>query len=261
MRNETLAGFYKAQWNALKDAGNAFHKQLKTDNAQRSESLQWDERSMRAWFTPLAHMEDLEEARELIQQTRSGLLFLMFNPGPRSESLLSAIIGLQKNPKILVRGVVNQDPSTAKNPVQIFRSKDVLRGSFQVALPTAIEKHVSFWIPELKKLQGAWAMVHSKVIVIDPFGKKPVVMTGSHNLGPAASENNDDNLLIVKDDPELAAAYAVNIIAIHSSYRWRYNRLYSHQARAFTHLEDNDTWQAGHLRGAALQDLNFWFAK
>jgi hypothetical protein len=30
-------------------------------------------------------------------------------------------------------------------------------------------------------------MIHCKVVVIDPFGKHPVLMTGSHNMGPKAS--------------------------------------------------------------------------
>ena len=95
-------------------------------------------------------------------------------------------------------------------------------------------------------------------IIIDPFGKNPVVITGSHNLGPKASKGNDDNLVIIKGDPELAATYAVNIEAIYASYRWRYNRLNSKKAREFTKLEDNDEWQDGHLQGAQLQELNFW---
>ena len=41
-------------------------------------------------------------------------------------------------------------------------------------------------------------MVHSKVVLIDPFGNHPVLMTGSHNLGPKASGTNDENLLIIR---------------------------------------------------------------
>ena len=44
-------------------------------------------------------------------------------------------------------------------------------------------------------------MVHSKVILVDPFGADPVVLTGSHNLGPKASGTNDENLLIIRDAP------------------------------------------------------------
>ncbi len=67
---------------------------------------------------------------------------------------------------------------------------------------------------------GSGVHVHSKVIVLDPFGANPVVMTGSHNLGFEASSANDDNLMIVEGNAPLAAAYAANIIAIYQAYRW-----------------------------------------
>ena len=42
-------------------------------------------------------------------------------------------------------------------------------------------------------------MIYSKVVVVDPFGETPVVMTGSHNLGPKANGKNDDNLVIIEN--------------------------------------------------------------
>lgn len=67
-------------------------------------------------------------------------------------------------------------------------------------------------------------MVHSKVVLVDPFGAHPVLLTGSHNLGPKASTTNDENLLIIRDAPCLAAVYAANIMAIYNQYRWRFRR-------------------------------------
>jgi hypothetical protein len=66
-------------------------------------------------------------------------------------------------------------------------------------------------------------MIHSKVVVIDPFGENPVVMTGSHNMGPKASKENDDNLAIIANAPDLAAEYAVNILGVYGHYKWLYN--------------------------------------
>jgi phosphatidylserine/phosphatidylglycerophosphate/cardiolipin synthase-like enzyme len=66
-------------------------------------------------------------------------------------------------------------------------------------------------------------MIHSKIVVVDPFGSNPVVMTGSHNLGPKASQSNDDNLLIIKNAPGLAAEYAVNILGVYGHYKWLFN--------------------------------------
>ena len=58
-------------------------------------------------------------------------------------------------------------------------------------VPKAIKDAFHDWQAEVMN-QGVH--VHSKVIVIDPFGKKPVVITGSHNLGFKASTKNDDNI-------------------------------------------------------------------
>jgi phosphatidylserine/phosphatidylglycerophosphate/cardiolipin synthase-like enzyme len=40
--------------------------------------------------------------------------------------------------------------------------------------------------------------IHRKVMVIDPFGDRPVVIAGSRNLGNKASPANDDNIMIVR---------------------------------------------------------------
>ena len=91
-----------------------------------------------------------------------------------------------------------------------------------MVLPAAIDETTELFRREMKKLPGTFAMVHSKVVLVDPFGERPVVMTGSHNLGPKASGTNDENLLIFRDAPGLAAAYATNIMAIYNQYRWRF---------------------------------------
>ena len=104
--------------------------------------------------------------------------------------------------------------------------------------------------------------VHSKVIVLDPFGEHPVVMTGSHNLGFKASQQNDDNLCIVEGSAALAAAYAVNIIAIFRNYRWN-SSVTQHQADStFWHGPvDNDKWQADYMTGDHLAEIRFWLGE
>ena len=112
----------------------------------------------------------------------------------------------------------------------------------------------------MKKLPGTFAMVHSKVVLVDPFGEHPVLLTGSHNLGPKASGTNDENLLIIRDAPGLAAAYATNIMAIYNQYRWRFRRQVQPKSKRWKGLKDNDTWQKGYLKpgSAALREIDFW---
>jgi phosphatidylserine/phosphatidylglycerophosphate/cardiolipin synthase-like enzyme len=56
------------------------------------------------------------------------------------------------------------------------------------------------------------AIIHSKIIVIDPFFPNCTVITGSHNFSLSASGKNDENFVIIKNATELADAYAVNIL-------------------------------------------------
>ena len=103
-------------------------------------------------------------------------------------------------------------------------------------------------------------MVHSKIVLVDPFGAHPTVLTGSHNLGPKASGTNDENLLLIRDAPGLAGAYAANIMAIYNQYRWRFRRKVQPKSKRWKGLKDTDTWQKGYLRPgtAALREIDFW---
>jgi hypothetical protein len=109
------------------------------------------------------------------------------------------------------------------------------------------------------EILGAGVHIHSKVVVIDPFGTNPVVMTGSHNLGYKASTANDDNLMIVEGNAPLAAAYATNIIAIYQAYRWNaYVEAHRQDPKVWHGLVDNDSWQGGYLTGDDLAEIQFW---
>ena len=60
------------------------------------------------------------------------------------------------------------------------------------------------------KSETAYEAAHNKIILIDPAGKKPVVMTGSYNFTVAARDKNAENLLVLRDHPALALAYLKN---------------------------------------------------
>jgi phosphatidylserine/phosphatidylglycerophosphate/cardiolipin synthase-like enzyme len=104
--------------------------------------------------------------------------------------------------------------------------------------------------------------VHSKVIVVDPFGSHPVIITGSHNLGPKASAVNDDNLVVIENDSAAAAQYAVNIITIYNQYRWRFMQVQAAKAHKpvnqWNGLCAPWTAQASYFAGDKSKELKFW---
>ncbi len=260
--NPALAAEYRKQWDLLVTAGDATPDDLRTANTKPRDS-KVGQRVMRLWFTPTIGEVDLKEARKIIEGAKQAILFLMFNPGPK-DTLLNQIIDTARagavGNRLYIRGAINQDPGTTKNPVELFDSKNSEKADFETVLPAAIDAATEWFVRELKKLPNTFAMVHSKVVLVDPFGARPVVMTGSHNLGPKASGINDENFLIIRDVPGLAAAYATNIMAIYNQYRWRFRRQTQPTAKQWKGLEDGDAWQKGYLKqgGTALREINFW---
>lgn len=257
-----LAADYLKQWNALKDAGDASPHMLKV-----SDSVPWESTVATApvtlWFTPTLKEVDLEEARQLISGAQHAILFLMFNPGPK-DSLLNQIIATAQAKagmnELYVRGALNQDPSTTANPLQLFHGKQTDIADFDVVLPASIDAPTSWFSREMTRLAETNAMVHSKVVVIDPFSANPVLMTGSHNLGPKASGTNDENLLLIRNAPHLAAAYATNVMSVYNQYRWRFRRQTGPGKENWQGLKDNDTWQSWYLQPGSnsLKEIQFW---
>lgn len=257
-----LAKEYRKQWDLLKDAGDETPADLKKSNS-RPRKADVGQTPVRLWFTPTVEQVDLTEARKIIGGAKQAILFLMFNPGPK-DTLLNEIIDTARvgsvERRLYIRGAINQDPGTKANPVELFESDNSEKADFEVVLPAAIDESTEWFRREMKKLPGTFAMVHSKAVVVDPFGAHPVLLTGSHNLGPKASGTNDENLLIIRDTPGLAAAYATNIMAIYNQYRWRFRRQTQPKTKQWKGLEDGDSWQKGYLKAGstALREINFW---
>ncbi len=63
---------------------------------------------------------------------------------------------------------------------------------------------------EAEILKVGNAIVHDKIVIIDPMSDDCVVATGSHNLGYKASYENDENMVIIRGNKALAQAYAVH---------------------------------------------------
>lgn len=201
-----------------------------------------DGASITPWCVPTNGGQDLEFARKLISGAQEGILFLFFNPGtfqedPMHQTLLQNILARHHegeddyNSNLYMCGVVNQyipmltkaggatkgqkpsdqslDPSASQTPVALYRNgnEPPTRLSHDVLVPHNIKSQFHDWEKEL--LGASMVNIHSKVIVIDPFGAKAVLMTGSHNLGYKASHANDDNMIVIEGNAPLATAYAV----------------------------------------------------
>jgi phosphatidylserine/phosphatidylglycerophosphate/cardiolipin synthase-like enzyme len=292
IESDAVAGDFRKQWELLaKRTRTRISDRLRDSNsAPRAPRTVHEEPAangeppkrvdVTTWFAPVHRAEhvDLMAAKALIDRAEDGILFLMFFPGIRNTVLNFIVDRGKRNSDLYVHGVINQ--STRGTVKLIRRGEPDPPTNVKVLLPAAVHDDLGHWRNELLKLSPGGVMVHSKVVVIDPW-TNPVVMTGSHNLGHAASENNDDNLVIVRGSSSLASAYAVNIMGIYTEYRWRNLRAESRKKpkagaagrrrrftrtadgpkAAFDGLRDDDGWQREHFEGSRRRELQFWLGE
>jgi phosphatidylserine/phosphatidylglycerophosphate/cardiolipin synthase-like enzyme len=287
VRDAAVAQAYRDEWDAIVAAKDDYPDAFIAANSLRK-SFKVDGADATVWFAPTDAREDMVDARRVIDGAKQGILFLFFNPGikqsdPEKWTLLQSIVSRQDpasgprfDPNLYVRGVVNQTIAgltdgaadgganaspNATHPVELHgEHKRAVKLPASTLVPAAIQAKFGQWVPELLSMG---VMVHSKCVVVDPFGDHPAVITGSHNLGVKASGANDDNLIILegKGARATAVAYAINIIAIFQEYRFRhYVETHASDPKAFHNLQDDDKWQNGHLSGEK-REMEFWAGK
>ena len=263
VQNADVAAVYLKQWHALRKAASEFPKPFVASNSKPKPVGADTVGTVRSivWFTRTSKGVDLDALKEEVNKAREGILFLMFMPG--STGLFSTVSARSSEPNLYVRGVVSELPNGRGDEsavdVNLIDGSDHTPLHLDIIQPEGVQHPFARFAEEVTRKQFlggvGHAIIHSKVVVIDPFSKDPVVITGSHNFSSSASSKNDENFIIVKGDHDLAEAYAVNIMGAYAHYRWR--AFLTQTNKPFNGLKDDDKWQAPRL-ASARRDLQFW---
>jgi phosphatidylserine/phosphatidylglycerophosphate/cardiolipin synthase-like enzyme len=252
-----IAKIYFAQWKLLRKSASGFPTGLVTSNSGPKQAGA----NVTVWFTRANKSVDLAALDKVVQGAQVGVLFLMFMPG--SAGLFSTIAKMSGNPKLYIRGVVSTLPNGPGDEsavdVNLIDNGKHTPLHLDIIQPEGAKHPFANFAEEVTRTQFlsqvGHAIIHSKVVVVDPFSDNATVITGSHNFSSSASAKNDENFIIIKGDKALAEAYAVNIEGAYQHYRYR--AFLDQTNQPFNGLKDNDTWQAPKL-AAARQELTFW---
>lgn len=263
MEDAAVAQIYLDQWKRLRQAGSAFPKSLVAENSRPKQVGADSSGTVRSvvWFTRVSQGVDLDALRQEVQNAQQGILFLMFMPGPTG--LFSTVAARSAEPNLYVRGVVSELPKGRGDEsaldVSLIAGAKHTPFHLDIIQPEGVPQPFAHFAAEVTHKQFTanigYAIIHSKVVVIDPFSADPVVITGSHNFSSSASAKNDENFIIIRGDRELAEAYAVNILGAYAHYRWR--SFLMETKKPFNGLQDDDKWQARKL-AANRRELQFW---
>ena len=212
---------------------------------------------------------DLQEVYRRMRMAKEAVLFLAFYPGQKGvDCMIGEAINVgRKDSNLIVVGAVS---SAMAMPNYVASKKDKDTGEVEVegASPTTFdagnvaivraaridEKSLlgDLGVEQLTAKGGIGAIIHDKIVVIDPLSPDCTVILGSHNLGYKASYSNDENMLIVTGHRELAMAYAVHVLDVYDHYRFRAiqnDRTRKHKKAWSGFLDVDDHWQDHYVDG------------
>jgi len=234
--------------------------------------------SLQSWFSPntpngrgsnMANEKrppDMEEVVKHINNAQQAILFLAFYPGSPSIANWTAQ-ALKKNKDLFVRGCVTNVSASEgfyydlKGITPPKNEEDGHKQDYRVFAAEAFDGKTipESWLKEI--LSAGFAIIHDKVMVIDPFSDHCVVITGSHNLGHKASYDNDENMVIVKGNKKLALAYTTHILDIYDHFSFRYWFKRNANSADYNLETDPEKWldkyydKNGNIKNA---QLKFW---
>lgn len=82
--------------------------------------------------------------------------------------------------------------------------------------------------------------VHTKFMLIDPLGVKPVTLSGSANWSTASVDTNDENMIVIRGDRRVADIYFGEFMRVFAHHRFR-ESVARHLAR--TEAASIETWK------------------
>jgi phosphatidylserine/phosphatidylglycerophosphate/cardiolipin synthase-like enzyme len=212
---------------------------------------------------------DLADVFDRIAAAQQAVLFLVFNPSAKGEnSIIShAIDRGREDDRVLIQGAISdakampnyvaptRDPVTntsnsdGKSPF-VFPERVGDAPNISLVRAANLTSHTVARDFEAEVLTVGHAIVHDKIVIIDPMADNATVITGSHNLGYKASYENDENLVITEGNKAFAAAYTVHVLDVFDHYKFRaWRRTIGKGPSAKDGLDTNHNWLKPYAAG------------
>jgi phosphatidylserine/phosphatidylglycerophosphate/cardiolipin synthase-like enzyme len=179
---------------------------------------------------------DLSQVYSIMRKAEKALFFAVFLPGIANNwtgsdimtNIITEAISIgEKDHSMMIYGAIS-DPKAMPNYVNPVKGKKNPPTPFtydlekiHIVRAASLKENDLIGDFQAELLSAGHAIIHDKVIVVDPFSANSAVIFGSHNLGFKASYGNDENLLIIQNNPGLVRAYAIHILDIYEHYRFR----------------------------------------
>lgn len=261
---EELAELFVEYWMMLKadnaEQGDALRNWCRT---RRKEIVLPDGTRITVWFSPNTELRvkpsqdpptpvDMEDVFAAMDGAKDAVFFLAFYPG--RPSIVHKIKDMSWTRKeLLLRGAVSSPQALPWG--RLYHRRGELP---KIVAAAGLEEEFAAWSKELLKLPDAHAIIHDKLVCIDPTSIDDcVLIVTCHNLGFKASYSNDENMLIIRGCRKACMAYLVHILDVYNHYRFR-SAVGGRKSKFQGFLATHDGWLDKYMTGYPHQELVYF---
>ncbi len=168
--------------------------------------------------------------------------------------LLHSVIrgALFSPPGDALRYVMSDKPGAfgAKGAIDLFNGAPGNQGAAATMLKGPLNDFQGKLLEGRESFHHGGVHVHTKIILVDPFGTDPILVTGSANFSTNSTTANDSNTLILRGDSAVADIYATEFMRMFQHYWFRYRQGLqpdeggTMRPTAVLALQESDGWQA-----------------
>lgn len=240
VEDEAVAGEYLEYWRELcEDPENKVEREWMDKNNPRPPQPGDTERPITTVFSPHSEEAVLDWYRDIAASADDALMMsFAFGMDERFKDVY------RRDDKVLRYALMNKAGAgkgkhleEEKRKIQEIRN----RPNVVVAIGNRIETNqFDRWLAELDEITNTHvAWVHTKFMLVDPLGDNPVTITGSANWSDESTDENTENMLVIRGDKRVADVYLGEFMRLHSHYAFR-------EAVSWTRDED-EKWEPQNL--------------
>ena len=129
----------------------------------------------------------------------------------------------------------------ARKSFNTFQTND---RDVEVVAGAYIQSNIDQWAAETssgKLIKSGVNFLHNKIILVDPLGDVPIVISGSANYSVNSVTLNDENTLIIKGDDRVADIYFTEFVRLFDHFSFR-EWLSGHEKIFDPFLKEDGSW-------------------
>lgn len=231
-----VAAAYEAYFELLHDDADATTIKHALGNLTPASLLISGEHKVTPIFSPQSEATMLHLYAKLCEDAK---LLMVSAPFALSPIILAALI--EKNYSIL-RFMLLDKIGSLGHEVNIIEGDP----NDSIAVATTISSPLHDFQGKLlegkESFHHAGIHIHSKIILVDPFGSDPIIVTGSANFSNNSTEVNDSNSMILRGLTAVADIYSTEFMRMFEHYHFRANEAKAKDKSKTLSLTEDDSW-------------------